>query len=144
MDVQKSSGPGDVESTWCAPRFRRDKLILLLEIFRPVRARLGLAFYLPKHGGLIEGVDRAKMLLIQPSVDGTGESFKEEDLIEGAYVGIGAKNFPVDWKRSYIKILRKDFIKNGMPKSLAAKAADAFSSTQFKFWDEKVTFDDEA
>jgi len=113
-------------------------LVLLIEFVRPARIVFAVQFSVEAHGGLIEGIDHAKLVFLREGRAVESDEEVDNSMKNGIYVEVGAKGFPVDWKSWYKKALTKKFKKVGLDKKGAEQAAKDVINTEFSFWHSPV------
>ncbi len=125
LRVHSEMPPGDAISSWAASSKYKDRLFLEIEFERPARLRFIVELLFERHGGLVFGIDHAKLVYLKAAEIEEAPGNAEFSLKHSVYVEIGAKSFPVDWVSWYRKWGYKRLIRNGLPRKVAKQGAES-------------------
>lgn len=127
---------GDAATTWATEKWKKDKVLLLLEFTSPSNLEILLQFEVKKYGGVIDGILHSHALYLQPTESGSRVSEgmdKAKILVE-----IPDTDFLPEWEKIYTNCLQKSFKKSGFSKSEAKKAAVQHKENLRDIWSQRM------
>lgn len=134
--AHEDTAPGDVKITWATERWKKDKVLLLLEFSSPSVLEVMLQFDVKKYGGVIDGILHANALYLQPTESGKKVS---EGMDNGKIlVEVPDTGFMPAWEKIYTGCLQKVFKKRGFSKSESREAAKQHKANLRDIWSQRM------
>lgn len=126
---------GDCASQWSTALGDSSRVRLQLTFERPVATEFLIEFELPKFGGSIDNMLRARsMFLLEGGLDSTYTTTEDQPRI---LVELPSTGFEVAWEGIFRKSVRKLFREEGQSRGMSRKLADGFIAE----WRSRTTFD---
>ena len=127
---------GDVSVRWTTEKWKKDKIILLLEFSSPSVLEVFLKFDVKKYVGVIDGILHANALYLQPEESGKKVSEGMDNV--KILVEIPDTGFLPAWEKIYTGCLTKVFKKSGFSKAEAKKAVEQHKTNLREIWSQRM------
>ncbi|MFK0570878.1 hypothetical protein [Endozoicomonas sp.] len=134
--AHENSPPGDVTSTWGWPKWKKNRVFLILKFTKPAQIEVGITFDLKSHGALVDGIIHSNAFYLQPLEAGS-------NVMEGVggrkiIVEIPDTDFLPTWYEIYDASLVKKFKASGLTSKEAKLASVQHREKMRNIWKRRM------
>ena len=136
IHAHSESHTGDVVTSWGWPRWRSDRVYLIIKFTKPSELEVGIIFNLKEHSAVVQGILQVNAIYLQPSESGmnVADGLMEPKII----VEIPDTDFLPRWNKIYRKHLIKDYKKDGLSNRQAKEASSLHMERMRKYWNRRL------